>query len=160
MAGKPNCKRCLKPKSECKCGRPPKIDKDCLQKLEDAFAFCYTDKEACLYAGISPTALYNYQLKHPEFVERKEALRLSPNLMAKKVLVEGIKGSIDQSRWWAKNKIGDEFSEQSTIKHGGRIETDINSPEAKGIEEAVKAFNENMRLVLTKKKKDNGNKNS
>lgn len=151
MSGKPNCKRCLKPKSQCKCGRPQKIDKDVLQKLEDAFAFCYSDKEACLYAGISPQTLYNYQIKHPEFVERKEALKLSPNLMAKKVLVEGIKGSIDQSRWWAKNKIGDEFSETSTVKHAGKIETeDVAVKE--GVNKIVKDFNEGLRQLLTKKK--------
>lgn len=151
MSGKPNCKRCLKPKSQCNCGRPPKIDKDVLQKLEDAFAFCYTDEEACLYAGIAPATLYNYQEKHPKFLERKRALRLSPNLQAKKVLVEGIKGSIDQSRWWAKNKIGDEFSESSTVKHEGVVEVK-NPEEQKQLSEAVKQFNENLRTLLTKKK--------
>lgn len=149
--GKKNCKKCLKPKSECKCGRPEVMTKDILQKLEDAFMFCYTDEEACLYAGIAPRTLYYYQEKHPEFLHRKEALRLTPNLQTKKELVEGIKGSIDQARWWAKNKLGHEFGEQTTIKHAGKIETeDVAVKE--GVAIAVKSFNEQMRSVLTKKK--------
>jgi hypothetical protein len=40
-------------------------------KLEQAFAFGCTDLEACLYADISKDCLYNYQKKHPEFVDRK-----------------------------------------------------------------------------------------
>ena len=152
MSGKPNCRKCNKPKSQCKCGRPQVITKDVLQKLEDAFAFCYTDAEACLYAGISPRTLYNYQEKHPEFIQRKEALRLQPNLQTKKELVEGIKGSIDQARWWAKNKIGDEFGEKSTVEHKGQIET-VDVSVRDGVADAIKVFNEQMREVLTKKKK-------
>ncbi len=151
MSGKPNCKRCFKPKSECKCGRPEKIDKDVLQKLEDAFAFCYTDEEASLYAGISPRTLYNYQNKHPEFIQRKEALRLTPNLAAKKELVAGIKGNIEQSRWWAKNKIAHEFGERNTMKHEGNIGTEDTAVK-EGMESIVKSFNEGMRALLTKKK--------
>ena len=71
-------------------GRPPKIDKTVLTKLEDAFAFTYTDEEASLYAGINPVTLYRYQKKHPEFCKRKEQLRLTPNLAAKKILVSFI----------------------------------------------------------------------
>jgi len=112
-------------------GRPTVMTKDVLRKLEDAFAFCYTDEEACLYAGIGKTALYEYQKDHPEFTERKETLRLTPNLMAKKQLVEAIKGSTGQSRWWAAHKMGKEFALNSKIELGGRIETaDVTTTEA------------------------------
>lgn len=114
--------------------------------------FCYTDEEACLYAGIVPATLYNYQIKHPSFLERKKALRLTPNLQTKKELVEGIKGSIDQARWWAKNKIGEEFSETSTLKHAGKIDTGDDVAVKEGVDKAVKSFNETLREVLTKKK--------
>ena len=150
MSGKPNCRKCNKPKSECKCGRPTVMTKDVLLKLEDAFRFCYTDEEACLYADISPTPFYEYQKKHPEFAERKKALRLYPNLHAKEELVKGIKGSIDQARWWAKNKMRDEFGEKSTVELKGQIET--NDKTSEGISDAVKAFNEHMRIVLIGKK--------
>lgn len=150
--GRPkNCPKCLHPKTECTCGRPPVIDKDVLQKLEDAFMFCFTDLEACLYAGISKSAFYEYQKQNPEFKERKEALRLMPNLTAKRELVGGIKGNINQARWWAQNKMNDEFGEKTTIKHEGGIEID-GEELTQGVDKAIKAFNETMRGVLTKKK--------
>jgi len=150
MSGKPNCKKCRKPKSQCNCGRPLVIDSNVLQKLEDAFAFCYNDAEACFYAGIGQATLYNYQKAHPEFVERKQALRLSPNLAAKKELVANIKGNLPQARWWAQNKMNDEFGEKTTIKHEGGVDSE---EVTKGIDKAVRAFNETMRGVLTSKKK-------
>ena len=150
MTSKPNCRKCKKPKSECECGRPTVMTKDVLLKLEDAFRFCYTDEEACLYADIGTTSLYEYQKKYPEFTERKMALRLNPNLHAKKELVEGIKGSIDQARWWAKNKMREEFGEKAIVELKGQIET--NDKTSVGISDAVKAFNEHMRIVLIGKK--------
>jgi hypothetical protein len=87
--------------------------------VEDAFLHAFSDKEACLYAGISPSTLYAYQLTHPEYSERKELLRLSPNLRAKRELVKGIDGSIEQARWWALHKMADEFSPKKKIEHSG-----------------------------------------
>ena len=78
-------------------GRPAAITPDVLQKLEDAFANSFSDKEACFYAGISTQTLYNFQKKYPEYVERKEALKLSPNMVAKRELVSNIKGNLDQA---------------------------------------------------------------
>lgn len=104
-------------------GRPTVMTPDVLRKLEDAFAFCYTDEEACLYAGIGKTALYEYQKEHPAFTERKEELRLSPNLQAKKQLVEAIPGSTDQARWWAQHKMGKEFAPTSKLELDARVQT-------------------------------------
>lgn len=38
---------------------------------EYIFSMGGTDEEACLCAGISTQALYDYQKRHPEFAERK-----------------------------------------------------------------------------------------
>ncbi len=96
-------------------GRPTVFTPDVLQKLEDAFAYCYTDEEACLYAGISPSSLYNYQEQHPEFVERKQLLRKTPNLKAKKTLVEHV-GTESGARFWAMNKMADEFTPKTRME--------------------------------------------
>lgn len=125
-------------------GRPTKMTKDILQKLEDAFAFTYTDEEACLYAGIATATLYNYQKKNPKFVERKNALRLTPNLAAKKVLVEAIPKNLDQSRWWATHKMP-EFNPTKKLE--------VSNPNAMAEEanmtpkmrEAIKLYNEAKR---------------
>ena len=124
-------------------GRKTVMTKDVLQKLEDAFAFTYTDEEACLYAGIDPRTLYNYQKKNPKFVQRKEALRLTPNLAAKQVLVESIPKNLEQSRWWATHKMP-EFNPTKKVELATTsLEEEANmTPKMK---EAIKLYNEAKR---------------
>jgi len=130
MARPTNCKKCHKPKRPkgkeykdapgyCECGRPPVITKEVLQKLEDAFSNSLPDKEACLYAGISPGTLYNYQLQNPEFVERKEQLKLTPNLAARKTIVNAL-GDINTAKWWMEKR-DPEFGNKVKVEHTGEI---------------------------------------
>lgn len=127
-------------------GRPTVMTPDVIQKLEDAFMHAFTDKEACLYAGISPATLYKYCDEHPEFSERKETLKLSPNLVAKKELVDGIKGNMDQSRWWAVHQI-DEFAPKSKVQHSGAVTT-APVPMTPEVEKVVQKFNDEMRKAI------------
>jgi hypothetical protein len=73
-----------------KVGRPTKMTHETLAKLEHAFLLGCTDSEACLFSNISHQTLYNYQEKHPEFVERKALLKKNPVLQARKSLMNGI----------------------------------------------------------------------
>jgi Ca2+-binding EF-hand superfamily protein len=57
-------------------GRPTVMTQETIQKLEQAFAFGSTDEEACFYANIGKSTLYDYIKANPEFSERKEALKL------------------------------------------------------------------------------------
>jgi hypothetical protein len=61
-----------------------------LQKLEEVFALGGSDKEACFYADISPSTLYNYQQENPDFLERKGLLKESPVLKARRIIIEGM----------------------------------------------------------------------
>ena len=72
-----------KPGPKNKGGRPPIMTDDTIKKLEEVFALGGSDSEACFYANISKQTLYNYQKEHPEFVDRKEALKEKPILEAK-----------------------------------------------------------------------------
>ena len=69
-----------------------KVDKLALDRLLQAFSYGCTDKEACLHAGISESALYNYQKKHPNFKELKDKLKEYPVLYARQTLFDNIKG--------------------------------------------------------------------
>jgi hypothetical protein len=92
-------------------GRPPIVDEIVLQKLEQAFSNDLTDLEACLYAGISKSTLYNYQNDHPEFVERKEILKNALSLKAKNVLAKSInEGNEQDAKWWLERRRKHEFS--------------------------------------------------
>lgn len=137
-------------------GRPVKITPDILQKLEDAFSNSAPDAEACFYAGISPQTLYNYQKRHPKFIERKEALKTSPNLMARKNIIKALNdGVVPISQWWLEKKDPD-MKPTSKLEHSGTIETtevpDIErSPEELA---AIKA----LREARIKRIRDNSDK--
>ena len=91
--------------------RPTIMTPDVIAKLEEAFAWGCTDREACLWADIGFQTLYNYQEKHPEFVERKEALKEKPILLARKAVVNAIKkGDRITAMAYLDRKKKDEFS--------------------------------------------------
>lgn len=71
-------------------GRPTVITDEVLKKLEEVFLLGGTDTEACLYADISPRTLYNYQKDNPEFLQRKDALKETPFLKARRTIVESL----------------------------------------------------------------------
>lgn len=92
-------------------GRPTAFTEQLLKKLEEAFAFGATDKEACFYAGISPTALYNYQIRCPEFVERKEALKENPILKARQTVINSLDNP-EHAKWYLERKAKNEFAQR------------------------------------------------
>lgn len=83
-----------------------------LQKLDEAFMFGASDLEACIYAGISKTALYAYQEKNPEFQERKQALKNMPTLRAKKTIVDRLDKNVALAQWWLMKRKRDEFGDR------------------------------------------------
>jgi hypothetical protein len=66
-------------------GRPTVMTPETIAKLEEAYLFDCTDVEACFYADIDKATLYRYQVKHPEFCDKKEALKSSTLMKAKKI---------------------------------------------------------------------------
>lgn len=75
-----------------KFGRKTVVTPAVIVKLEQAFALGCTDLEACFYAGIGKSTLYNYQELNPDFVERKNELKMKPVLMARQSVMRGING--------------------------------------------------------------------
>ena len=71
-------------------GRPTKMTEEVIQKLESAFVAGCTDLEACCYANISKTALYDYCQKNDEFAERKETLKNQPVMQARFIIQEAL----------------------------------------------------------------------
>lgn len=99
-----------------KVGRPTVMTKDVLQKLEYAFMRGLTDLEACDYADIGTTTLYNYCEENPAFRERKEELKQHPTAKARLNVAEAIEGGdVDISKWWLERKVKDEFSTKQTV---------------------------------------------
>lgn len=101
-------------------GRPTVMTDEVIQKLEYAFMRGMTDREACLYANIATSTLYNYCNGNPSFLERKEDLKQHPTAKARLNVTEAIEnGDADMSKWWLERKARDEFSTKQTI--GGEL---------------------------------------
>lgn len=96
-------------------GRPTIMTDLTLQKLKEAFAFGCTDEEACYYAEIGKSTLYNYQNDNPEFLEQKEALKQRPVLLARQELIKGLEGNPELALKFLERKKKDEFSLRSEI---------------------------------------------
>lgn len=97
-------------------GRPKAITADVLQKLEHAFSLGCSDTKACLYAGIAPATLYNYQNENPDFIERKAALKEQQVLKARSVVDNALNiGDVATARWLLERKCKEEFSSRTEI---------------------------------------------
>lgn len=85
-------------------------------KLEKAFSIQCTDEEACAYAGINEDTLYEYQKKNPKFAERKEQLKLKPNIKARLTIVRGL-DNLGGAHWFAERspKMKKEFTPKQDV---------------------------------------------
>jgi hypothetical protein len=101
-------------------GRPSVFDAVTLQKLEEAFANDATDVQACFLANISPASLYNYQKEHPDFLERKKALKGMTAYQAKiNIKNKVIDGDVAISQWYVERKEKNEgFSTRTELTAG------------------------------------------
>jgi hypothetical protein len=81
-------------------GRPTKMTKETLKKLEEAYLSGATHLEAAIYAGISEVTLHDYRKKNPVYSKYIKGLRDNTTLCAKINLRNAIKdGSVGDSKW-------------------------------------------------------------
>lgn len=123
MARTKNCGRCLKPKSECNCGRPTVMTPEVIGKLEQAFSFDTSIDEACLYAGIHPDTYYAFVKKNPKYSDHFKELRNHPVLKARKSIVDKLEDPIN-AKWYLERKRKNEFGERRELTglNGGAIQ--------------------------------------
>jgi hypothetical protein len=86
-----------------------------LKKLEEAFAIGASDAEACFYADISHETLYTYQDKHPEFLERKNALKERPVLLARQTVVKSLESNPELAMKYLERKRRKEFAQRQEL---------------------------------------------
>lgn len=78
-----------------------------IDKLREAFMMGCSDREACVYANIANQTLYNYQQKHPEFLDQKTTYKTNPLLKARKTIFDNL-GEIKTAQWYMERKEGQE----------------------------------------------------
>lgn len=102
-------------------GRPTVMTPEIIDKLEEAFIMGSSDLEACLTAGIGKTTLYEYQKLNPDFAERKELLKNSPTLRARRTIAHQLEeGDVATAKWYLERKKKDEFSTSADLNLGGQ----------------------------------------
>lgn len=107
-------------------GRPTIMTPETISKLEEAFIKGLNDQEACLYAGIGKSTLYNYCQENPTFMERKEQLKNHLKMRAKLNIEEEIvKGDKPLSQWYLERRAKDEFSTKQEVEHNGDLPVKI-----------------------------------
>lgn len=100
-------------------GRPTKMTEATIKKLEEAFAIGASDGEACFYADISKVTLYSYQKENPEFLNRKEALKERPVLLARQTVLKAIESDPATAKWYLERKMNKEFATRTKEEHSG-----------------------------------------
>lgn len=104
-------------------GRPTIMTEETLQQLREAFLMGCTDREACLYADIGTSTLYNYQEEHPDFVEQKKVWKENPILIARKSVVNALAGDYEHALKYLERRKKDEFAVRNELtgKEGDEI---------------------------------------
>lgn len=98
-------------------GRPTIMTKKILAKLEGAFALGHSDAEACIIAEIDKATLYRYCNKHRNFATKKELLKHTPAIKARRNIIEALNNKdIDTSKWYMERKVKEEFSNRQEVK--------------------------------------------
>jgi hypothetical protein len=102
------------------------MTKDTLQLLRESFSWGCTDSEACCYADISTSTLYNYCKDNPEFLELKNKLKDSPTMKAKRI----INGALDEADLNTAHRVIDR-------KEGSKVKQEISGPNGEAIKSVV-----------------------
>ena len=95
-----------------------KPEAEVVQKLKQAFALGATDERACFFAEVSLAAFYEYQKKHPVFLESKRRLKEMPVLLALKTVVDALKYDPATARWYLAKKLRNEFGDKLELEGG------------------------------------------
>ncbi len=96
-------------------GRPTVMTPDVINKLEQAFSIDATVSEACTYAGIAKATYYEFVKGNPEYMDKFDALREKPVLLARQTVVNGIKDSFDNAMRYLERKKKKEFSSRQEV---------------------------------------------
>lgn len=91
-------------------GRPTVMTEEVKGKLHEAFAMGCSNREACIYAGISEPTLDKYNKKDPEYKKRSEELKDTPVLHARSTIVKSVQSSPYYALKFLERRKSDEFS--------------------------------------------------
>jgi len=119
-------------------GRPTKLNKEVVKKLEEAFSIDATVVEACFYADISRETFYNWMKADKRLFDRLESLRARPILTARTTVCNAIKTDADMAMKYLERKSKAEFSPRIETDNKNREVFDESANEIKNILEELR----------------------
>lgn len=130
-------------------GRPTVVTPEVVSKLELAFSYGCTTREACIYAGISHEAFYSFIQSNPDFADRRDELRLKPILAARQMIVKHLDKDLAHARWFVTKKLPKEFGDKLNVEHtvSHKVKLDLGNPE---VREALNRLDSFARAALLK----------
>lgn len=128
-----------------------------IQFLKAAWAIGCNDAEACAYADISVTALFEYCKKHPEVSEIKNRLKQKPFLVARQSVVAALKNNPEIAFRYLERKRPEEFAPQTRVNN---LNTNVNL-DATNMTDADmrRRVKENLEILQNIDNEDEGNGN-
>lgn len=135
-------------------GRPTKLTREVVKKLEEAFAIDATVEEACFYADISRETFYNWMRADKKLFDRLEALRARPVLTARTTVVNAIKSDSDLAMRYLERKRKGEFSPRIETDNRNREVFDESAKEIKNILEEIRKEPNADNRVQNRERKD------
>lgn len=108
-------------------GRPTVMTPETLALLREAFLMDCSDEEACLFAKISPDALYDYQRAHPEYSEQKRLMKQNPFLVARRSVLNTMERDGELALKYLERKKKLEFSlrQELTGENGSPLQVNV-----------------------------------
>lgn len=98
-----------------------KQTQEVLGLLKHAFSIGSTDKEACIYAGISETTFYDWKKDDVKLSDEFDRLKLEPILQAKQTIINGLDDPLN-AKWYLERKLKNEFSLKLETEHSGILQ--------------------------------------
>ncbi len=122
-------------------GRPRKITKEVVGKLEYAFMKGFNISEACDYAAISRDTYYEKLKQSKEFSDRMERAKTNLQRKAKLNLAEAIEsGNLDESKYYLERKCKNEQSKEFSDRME-RAKTNLQRKAKLNLAEAIESGN-------------------
>lgn len=127
-------------------GRPTVMTPNTLDKLREAFLMGCNDKEACIYADIGTSTLYDYEKENEDYSEQKELFKSQPALKAKQTVYKAIEsGDVKVSMWYLEKRRRDEFGRSDeVIKENVNIEWQLGQLEKTNYAEFAEKISQQM----------------
>ena len=98
-------------------GRRTKYTPDTVKRLTDAIRLGGSDRDACVYAGISEDTLARWRVQHADFAENLDRARMEGKLQRiGRIAQAGAKGDWRADAWYLERRWPEEYAQTFIIK--------------------------------------------